>query len=90
MKRKLYAFLFFLLLVWLLKKPLMNWYAKRQTGLQAAQDASQMTSYTTYNTSLYSPPVWQPVLSFFKANAYVPVGQGKQDATNQVDYSLQG
>lgn len=90
MKTKLYILLAILAGFYFLKGPLTAWYLKRQSGIQAVKDASTENGYTTYNTSLYRAPVWKPVLNFFRANAYVPTGQGTAQATNKVDYSYQG
>lgn len=78
-----------LALIWYLcRKPLLDLYHARVAGLEAAQDAHTMTGYTTYNTTLYAAPFWQPLLNFFRANAYVPSGVGQK--VNTVDYSMQG
>lgn len=75
--------------VWIFfRKPAMQWYAARQTGLQAIADAHTQNGYTTYNTQLYSPPFWKPVVQFFKAGSYVPTG-GRSNGQS-VDYSVQG
>lgn len=72
----------------LFRHPITQWIAARQTGLQAAQDAATINGYTTYNTQIYTPPLWQPVVNFFKAGAYVPTS--KAGAGQTVDYSVQG
>lgn len=64
---------------------------QKASGVQAAMDA-QASGYTTYNTQLYTPPLFRPILRFFKAGAYVasPLrGTGSTDA-QPVGYSVQG
>lgn len=76
-------------LAWLFKKPLQELYEKRVSGLQAAADATTMNGYTTYNTQVYTPPLWTPILNFFKANSYAP-GSGDAASAQQTNYSVQG
>lgn len=77
-------------LAWVFRRPLEQLYARRITGLQAAQDAAIENRYTTYNTQLYTEPFWRPLLNFFKASAYVPAGNANQGGGQPVDYSVQG
>lgn len=87
--RKILWMLLTLGALWLLfRKPLEQWYAARQTGLQAVADANTLNRYTTYNTQLYTAPLWQPVVNFFKAGAYVPTSKTAGGQT--LDYSVQG
>lgn len=61
----------------------------KQTGLVAAVDAQTANGYTTYNTQLYTPPAWTPLLRFFRAGAYVATTQNNSNP-QVVDYSVQG
>lgn len=74
-------------LLYLLRKPLSRAYLERVSGLEAVQDAATRNGYTTYNTQLYTAPIWQPFLQFFKAGSYNPGSKGPQPET--VDYSVQ-
>jgi hypothetical protein len=62
---------------------------RKATGVQAALDAATFNGYTTYNTQLYTPPLFQPLVRFFKAGAYVPPSTSGQ-APAPVNYSVQG
>jgi hypothetical protein len=77
-------------LLWLFRRPLEQLYQQRIMGLEAAADAAQLNTYTTYNTQLYAEPFWKPVLRFFKANSYLPAGTSGQGGGEQVNYSVQG
>lgn len=83
-----WALLIVAALLYAFRKPLVSAYNARVTGLEAVADASIRNGYTTYNTALYSAPLWQPFLKFFKAGSYNP---GSKDKSAQaVDYSVQG
>lgn len=83
--------------LWLALAGLAAWWAWRyisavevqqQSGLQASIEAGTLNRYTTYNTQLYTPPLWTPLLRFFKAGAFVSTSdRGKPQ---KVDYSVQG
>ena len=78
---------------YLFKNPLAEWQARKQTGMQAAADAAAMGGYTTYNTQIYTAPLWAPIVRFFKAGAYVPPqsgGNGSQGSGQSMEYSMQG
>lgn len=76
------------------------WYVKRTvlyehevrkaTGIQAALDAAVMNGYTTYNTQLYTAPLFQPIVRFFKAGAFVPTRSSGSGEAQPVSYSMQG
>lgn len=84
--KKFFIVLAVLVVLWLIfRKPLLNAYNSRVAGLQAAQNASQENTYTTYNTALYDKPFWAPIVNFFKAGAYAPSGQ--QQPANQSSYA---
>jgi len=78
------------LFVWfVIRRPIEAAYVKRATGLKAARDAATQNRYTTYNTSIYTEPIWQPFLEFLKVGAYVGPSKGNQ-TVEVVDYSVQG
>lgn len=80
----------FLLLYLLFRKPLTEMYMKRVSGIQAAQNAATMTSYTTYNTQLYTSSPWRAMLNYFKPNATVPLGSNSPKSTeSSINYSVQ-
>lgn len=65
---------------------------RKATGVQAAIDAAVANGYTTYNTQLYTPPLFQPIVRFFKAGAFVASptrGTGSTDP-QPIAYSIQG
>lgn len=72
---------------YLLRKPLTTWYLKRASGIQAAKDVVSETSYTTYNTQLYTANPWTNVLNFFKPNSNVASSSPQKVV---LDYSVQG
>lgn len=88
MSKLWWSLLIVAVLLYLFRKPLEEMYQKRVSGLQAVQDASVMNGYTTYNTQIYSAPLWAPFLQFFKAGAYNPGSKSAQPQA--VDYSVQG
>lgn len=90
MKHKflIYVGVFFLLYL-LFRKPLLALYAKRVSGIQAAQDASEMTGYTTYNTQIFTASPWKAALNFFKPNVTVPVGSNSTSTKSSLNYSVQ-
>jgi hypothetical protein len=80
-------------LLWVFRRPLEQLYAQRIMGLEAAADAATINTYTTYNTQIYSEPVWTPLLRFFKANAYRPAARsdrGGEAGGQEMSYSVQG
>jgi hypothetical protein len=78
-------------LAYIFRKPLYDGWLSFTTGAQAAQDAYTQNGYTTYNQSLYQAPLWQPILTFFKASAaYIPTGTNAQNASGPSQYSVQG
>ena len=90
MKRKLLIYLgAFFLLYFLFRKPLTALYMKRVSGIQAAQNAAEMTSYTTYNTQLFSAQPWKAAINFFKPNVTLPVGSNPKSTESSLNYSVQ-
>jgi hypothetical protein len=77
---------------YVLRKPLAEMQARKQAGVTAAVDAATLNGYTTYNTQLYTGPLWAPILKFFRAGAYVP-GPGASGGgtySSGAAYSVQG
>lgn len=77
---------------YLARKPLAEWEASKRAGVTAAIDATVLNGYTTYNTQLYKPPAWAPIVNFFKAGAYVPApgGNSGSSGSSGAAYSMQG
>lgn len=91
--KKLYIIAVLVVLYLLYKGPFTKWYLKRQSGLQAVAASALETGYTTYNTTIYTPPKWFPALNFFKAGAFVPSAQNTSQGSSSVnaaEYSTQG
>ena len=87
-KRFIIYILLVLAIVWYFRSSITRLYMERVTGLNAATDAETVSGYTTYNTQLYTPPFWVPLLNFFKAGSFAPPSQS--NPINAVDYSVQG
>ena len=90
MNKKFWIFLVIAtFLVYVFRTPLSQVWQSIISGGTAVADASA-AKYTTYNQSLYNPPFWQPILTFFKANSYAPSVTSAQNGSGAAAYSVQG